>query len=122
MSAQLPIYVLSPPLAERSLRDQAVEVVRRGLSAIPQTGAPCLVIAPAGITAVEGFEHPAEHSGRFSATDDPVARHFYTLDPQKIGAALGLGVVGTSAAVGLGGVTRGGAGSAVGRGSMSAAS
>ena len=48
------------------------------------------IATPSGITAVEGFVHPAEHAGLFSATDDPVARHFYTLDPQAIGAALGL--------------------------------
>jgi surfeit locus 1 family protein len=48
------------------------------------------IATPAGTTAVVGFVHPAEHPGLFSATDDPATRRFYTLDPQAIGAALGL--------------------------------
>ena len=48
------------------------------------------IATPAGITGVDGFIHPAEHPGLFSAKDDPATRRFYTLDPQAIGAALGL--------------------------------
>jgi hypothetical protein len=62
LSAQLPIYVLGPPLAERSLRDHAAEVVRRGLQAIPQSDGPCLVIAPAGITAVDTEDQALEQA------------------------------------------------------------
>ena len=40
--------------------------------------------------AVEGFVRPAEQAGSFAGTDNPAERHFYTLDPAKIGAALGL--------------------------------
>jgi len=40
--------------------------------------------------AVEGFLRPAEHAGRFSGTDNPAKRLFYTLDPAPIGAALEL--------------------------------
>jgi surfeit locus 1 family protein len=39
-----------------------------------------------------GFVRPPEHAGWFSAADDPGKRLFYTLDPQAIGAALGLRV------------------------------
>ena len=39
--------------------------------------------------AVEGFIRPAEQAGMFAGTDDPAHRHFYTLDPAVIGAALG---------------------------------
>ena len=47
---------------------------------------------PDGAMSVEGFVHPAEQPGLFAARDDPVARHFYTMDPPAIGAALGLQV------------------------------
>nr|WP_283949490.1 SURF1 family protein [Limobrevibacterium gyesilva] len=46
--------------------------------------------AATGTVVVEGYVRPAEHAGWFSAKDDPQARRFYTLDPQAIGAALGL--------------------------------
>ncbi len=46
--------------------------------------------ASPGPGAVEGFLLPEEHAGMFSATDDLAGRHFFTLDPQAIGAALGL--------------------------------
>ncbi len=39
--------------------------------------------------AVEGFIRPAEQAGSFAGKDDPAHRHFYTLDPAVIGAALG---------------------------------
>jgi surfeit locus 1 family protein len=45
---------------------------------------------PAGVTSIDGYVRPAEHPGLFSASDDPAARQFYTLDPQAIGTALGL--------------------------------
>lgn len=37
-----------------------------------------------------GFVHPPEDRGWFSATDNAAERHFYTLDPMAIGAALRL--------------------------------
>jgi surfeit locus 1 family protein len=55
--------------------------------------------APAGAALVlpsgpiDGFVRPPEHAGTFSAKDDPAKRLFYTLDPEKIGAALGYSAV-----------------------------
>ena len=57
---------------------------------------------PAGITSVVGFVHPAEHAGWFAATDNPAQRRFYTLDPQAIGAALGLKAVAPFVLVAMG--------------------
>jgi surfeit locus 1 family protein len=45
---------------------------------------------PAGEVSLAGFVRTPEHPAWFSARDDAVARQFYTLDPQAIGAALGL--------------------------------
>jgi len=59
---------------------------------------------PIAITAasVEGFIRPAEHSGSFSGADNPADRHFYTLDPAKIGAALGIANVAPYTLIALG--------------------
>ena len=43
-----------------------------------------------GDGAVVGYIRPADKPGLFSLADDPAAHRFYTLDPAKIGAALGL--------------------------------
>lgn len=48
------------------------------------------VPTPSGPVTVTGFVHPAEQAGMLSAKDDVAGRHFYTLDPPVIGAALGL--------------------------------
>ena len=48
------------------------------------------IAQPDGEVTIQGFIRPADNPGLFSATDDPVSRRFYTLDPQAIGAALGL--------------------------------
>ncbi|MDA8049313.1 MAG: SURF1 family protein [Rhodospirillales bacterium] len=45
---------------------------------------------PTGRTIINGFILPGAHPGLFSAPDDPAARRFYTLDPARIGAALGI--------------------------------
>lgn len=45
---------------------------------------------PTGETTMEGYVHPGDTPGLFSATDSPATREFYTLDPTAIGAALGL--------------------------------
>lgn len=45
---------------------------------------------PSGPLAIEGYVRPPEPPVRFGATDDPVARRFFSLDPAAIGAALGL--------------------------------
>jgi len=45
---------------------------------------------PGNEATIEGYILPAQKPGTFAATDDPVGRHFYTSDPAKIGAAMGL--------------------------------
>ena len=61
---------------------------------------------------------PATRPGWFSATDDPAARQFYTLDPAAIGAALGLPRVAPFILVALGPAA---AGALPGSGAASAA-
>ena len=51
-------------------------------------GAP--VAMPQGAVTIAGYVHPADKPGLFSAQGDVAGRHFYTLDPAAIGAALGL--------------------------------
>jgi surfeit locus 1 family protein len=43
-----------------------------------------------GDVTLEGYVRPSEKPGIFSATDNPPARLFYTLNAQAIGSALGL--------------------------------
>ncbi len=43
-----------------------------------------------GDVTVEGFIRPPVHRSLISAGDDPAHRQFFTLDPQRIGTALGL--------------------------------
>jgi surfeit locus 1 family protein len=48
-------------------------------------------IAPTnGDVTLQGYVHPADLPGLFSATDSPATRQFYTLNPAAIGKALGL--------------------------------
>jgi surfeit locus 1 family protein len=60
------------------------------------------VAHPEGEVTVEGWVHPGDRPGLFSARDDPAARRFYTFDPPAIGAALGLPAVAPFALVALG--------------------
>ncbi len=48
------------------------------------------VAMPQGAVTIIGYVHPADKPGLFSAQDDVAGRHFYTLNPAAIGAALGL--------------------------------
>jgi len=48
------------------------------------------IAQPQGDTTVVGYIHAPEKPGMFSAGDDAATRTFYTLDPEKIGASLGL--------------------------------
>jgi surfeit locus 1 family protein len=48
---------------------------------------------PTGETTVDGYLMPPSRAGLFAAPDDVAGRRFYTLDPARIGAALGLGRV-----------------------------
>jgi surfeit locus 1 family protein len=48
-------------------------------------------IAPTeGSVTLQGYVHPGDTPGWFSAPDNPATRQFYTLDPTVIGNALGL--------------------------------
>jgi len=64
--------------------------------------APLPALPGGSAVSVTGYVRPAEHPGWFSATDDPVARRFYTLDPAAIAKALGLGTVAPFTLVALG--------------------
>ena len=57
---------------------------------------------PAGAASIEGYVRLPDHPGWFSAADDPAGRHFYTLDPAAMGAALGLRQVAPFVLVALG--------------------
>jgi surfeit locus 1 family protein len=51
---------------------------------------PTPVAQPQGETTIVGYAHEPASPGWFTPPDDPARRVFYTLDPAKIGAALGL--------------------------------
>jgi surfeit locus 1 family protein len=48
------------------------------------------LMQPQGTTTIVGYVHEPATPGWFTPADDPATRVFYTLDPAKIGAALGL--------------------------------
>lgn len=60
------------------------------------------LVLPTAPTTIDGYIHPPERPSWFSATDNPAARLFYTLDPAAIGAALGLHPVAPFTLVALG--------------------
>jgi len=45
---------------------------------------------PAGVVTVTGYVRPGERPHWFSAANDDADRQFFTLDPQAIGAAVGV--------------------------------
>ncbi|WP_246514500.1 SURF1 family protein [Neoroseomonas soli] len=57
---------------------------------------------PEGTVSVAGWIRPGETAGFFSARDDVPGRHFQTLDPAAIGAALGVPGLAPFALVALG--------------------
>lgn len=57
---------------------------------------------PTGPTSVSGYVHAPDHPWLLSASDDVPGRQFYTLDPARIGAALGLKQVAPFTLVALG--------------------
>ncbi|MCF3947425.1 SURF1 family protein [Acidiphilium iwatense] len=65
------------------------DVVMVDLGWVPGT-APKPVPVPAGPTQVSGYVQAAQKPGLFSAQDNVAGRIFYTLDPRRIGAGLGL--------------------------------
>ncbi len=58
--------------------------------------------APAGSVTITGYARPTEQPRRFGASDDPARRQFFTLDPARIAAALGLPPVAPFTLVALG--------------------
>jgi surfeit locus 1 family protein len=87
-------------LIEPLQRDGAVPLlVVRGWVPM-QSGAS--VAMPDGTTTVTGYVHTGDTPGWFSAHDDVAGRHFYTLDPPVIGAALGLDHVAPFVLIALG--------------------
>ncbi len=68
---------------------------------VPQSR-PQPMALPTGEVTVEGFIRTPEQPHWFSATDDLVNRHFYTLNPAAIGRALGLRDAATFVLVALG--------------------
>jgi surfeit locus 1 family protein len=92
--------ILGSHLVTPLLRDGAPPVlVDRGW--VPLEGA-APIARPDGTVTVEGWVHPGDRPGWFSATDDPVGRRFYTFDPPAIGRALGLPEIAPFALVALG--------------------
>ena len=79
--------------------DGEVILVVRGWVPMKRVAA---VATPDGVTTVAGYVHPADTPAWFSAHDDVAGRHFYTLDPSVIGAALGLDHVAQFVLVALG--------------------
>ena len=74
-------------------------LINRGWVPLEATQA---IAQPQGLVTIEGFVRPPMTPGPFSAPDDPARRLFYTLDPQAIGAALGLPHVAPFVIVALG--------------------
>jgi surfeit locus 1 family protein len=83
---------------------------------LERTGAPPLLVdlgwvpterrasipLPQGEVTIVGYVRPPDHPGWFSANDNPALRQFFTLDPQAIGAALGLSRVAPFTLIALG--------------------
>jgi surfeit locus 1 family protein len=57
---------------------------------------------PAGMVSVTGYVRPRDTQSWFSASDDPAARQFFTLDPLAIGAAVGVADVAPFTLVAMG--------------------
>jgi surfeit locus 1 family protein len=57
---------------------------------------------PEGMVTLEGYVRPPARPGWFTPADDPAARQFYTLDPARIGVALGLAEMAPFTLVALG--------------------
>jgi surfeit locus 1 family protein len=57
---------------------------------------------PTGPTAISGYVRAPDHPWLFSAPDDAAGRQFYTLDPARIGAVLGLKQVAPFTLIALG--------------------
>lgn len=63
-----------------------VVLIDRGWVPLARSGP---IEQPSGTVTVAGYVRPGEKPAWFSATDDPAARRFFTLDPKAIGESLG---------------------------------
>ncbi len=91
---------LGAELIEPLQREGGVPIlVERGWVPLKRTRP---IAMPDGTVMAVGFVYPAVTPGWFSAHDDVPGRHFYTLDPVAIGAALGLDHVAPFILVALG--------------------
>jgi surfeit locus 1 family protein len=57
---------------------------------------------PEGTVTLEGYVRPPARPGWFTPADEPAARQFYTLDPARIGTALGFAAMAPFTLVALG--------------------
>lgn len=87
---------LIQPLQEASGRVMLVD-----LGWVPERK-PAPVAMPAGPVSVVGYVHKTESPGWFAGQDDPAAGLYYTLNPVKIGAAMGIANVAPFALVAMG--------------------
>lgn len=87
---------------------QAMQVLDRPAGrplVVVQGWVPTDPVPPPALTGeakVTGYVRLPEHGGLLSAADDPAGRHFYALDPARIGAALGVPDVAPFSLVALG--------------------
>lgn len=82
------------------------------LGVLARDGAPPVIVdrgwvaqsmaSPEGTVTVEGWMHPPATPGWFAPNDDLAGRRFYTLDPARIGTALGVPDVAPFVLVALG--------------------
>lgn len=73
-------------------QENSGQIILVDLGWVPQT-APTPLAVPPGLTTVSGYLHSPNKPSWFAGTDDPVHQLYYTLDPARIGAGLGLPVV-----------------------------
>jgi len=76
-------------------------IVLVDLGWVPQTR-PQPVAVPAGLTSATGYLHGAIEPGWFAGKDDPAHGLYYTLDPAKIGAGMGLQNIAPFMLIGMG--------------------
>ena len=88
-------------LAPFATGGRVVLVDRGWMPTTKQMGAPD-VASPAGTITLSGYAHPADHPNWISASDDPAARMFFTLNPEHIASSLGIGRVAPFALIALG--------------------
>jgi surfeit locus 1 family protein len=83
------------------LREASGRVILVDLGWVPERK-PVAVAMPAGPVSVVGYIHKTESPGWFAGQDDPAAGLYYTLNPAKMGAAMGFAEVAPFALVAMG--------------------